>query len=55
MKHLSYDDGRIRAEIDIRQATTGDGIQRGLLTYDLPKDDKPPYRARTLFANISVV
>ena len=55
MKHLSYDDGTIRAEIDIRPATTGDGIQRGLLMYDLPKDDKLPFRARTLFANISVV
>jgi hypothetical protein len=55
MKHLSFDDGTTRAEIDIRPATTGDGIQRGLLTYDLPKDDKLPYRARTLFANISVV
>jgi hypothetical protein len=55
MKHLSYDDGTYRAEIDIHQATTGDGIQRGLLMYDLPKDDKLPFRARTLFANISVV
>jgi hypothetical protein len=54
-KHLSYDDGHIRAEIDIRPATTGDGIQRGLLTYDLPKDDKLPFRARTLFANLSIV
>ena len=55
MKHLSYDDGIVRAEIDIRPATTGDGIQRGLLTYDLPKDDPLPYRARTLFANLSVI
>jgi hypothetical protein len=55
MKHFSYDDGVYRAEIDIRPATTGDGIQRGLLTYDLPKDDKLPFRARTLFANIGVV
>ena len=54
-KHVSYDDGTYRAEIDIRPATTGDGIQRGLLTYDLPKDDKLPFRARTLFANLSVV
>ena len=55
MKHLSYDDGTYRAEIDIRPATTGDGIQRGLLTYDLPKDDKLPFRARALFASLSVV
>ena len=55
MKHLSYDDGTYRAEIDIHQATTGDGIQRGLLMYDLPKDDKLPFRARTLFANLFVV
>ena len=54
-KHVSYDDGTYRAEIDIRPATTGDGIQRGLLMYDLPKDDKLPFRARTLFANLSIV
>jgi hypothetical protein len=52
MKHLSYDDGTYRAEIDIRPATTDDGIQRGTLTYDIPKDDKLPFRVHSLFATL---
>jgi hypothetical protein len=54
MKHLSYDDGSVCAEIDIRAATTDEGIQRGTVTYDVPKDDKHPFRAHSLFATLSV-
>jgi hypothetical protein len=39
MKHLSYDDGKVKAEVDIRPATTGDGIRRDRDMYgDMPKD-----------------
>jgi len=39
MKHLSYSDGSVEAEIDIRPASTRDGINREYLMYnDLPKD-----------------
>ena len=51
-KHLSYDDGTYRAEIDICPASTDEGIQRGTLTYDIPKDDKLPFRVHSLFATL---
>jgi hypothetical protein len=39
MKHISYDDGTVKAEIDIRPATTRDGIRRETLMYgELYKD-----------------
>lgn len=39
MKHLSYSDEHVKAEIDIREATTRDGIQREYLMYgEVPKD-----------------
>ena len=53
MKHLSYDDGIVRAEIDIRPATTDDGIERGSKTYDIPAGDKHPFRAHSLFATLT--
>jgi hypothetical protein len=53
MKHVSYDDGHVKAEIDIREATTGDGIRREYLMYnDLPKDPVG-IRARQLFATMT--
>jgi len=55
MRHLSFDDGTYRAEIEIRPATTDDGIERGTLIYDTPKDDKLPFRVRYLFAGLSIV
>ena len=51
-KHLSYDDGTYRAEIDICPASTDEGIQRGTFIYDPPAEDKHPFRARVLFGNI---
>jgi hypothetical protein len=39
MKHLSYSDGSVKAEIDIRPASTRDGISREYLMYnDIPRD-----------------
>lgn len=53
MKHLSYDDGTVQTEIDIRPATTDDGIERGSKTYDIPAGDKHPFRAHSLFATLT--
>jgi hypothetical protein len=53
MKHISYDDGSVKAEIDIRAASTRDGIQREYLMYnDLPKDPVL-VRAQQLFGTLT--
>lgn len=53
MKHISYDDGEVKAEIDIRPATTRDGINREYIMYnDVPKDPVM-VRAQQLFGTLT--
>ena len=54
-KHLSFDDGEYRAEIDIRPATTGDGIRRERDMYENPSKDPLELRAKQLLITLTAV
>lgn len=52
MKHISYDDGSVKAEIDIRPATTGDGIRREQMMYGEIQKDPVLLRAQQLLGTL---
>lgn len=52
MKHLSYEDEHFKAEIDIREATTGDGIRRTMLMYGTKQEDDLLKRSQIMLGNL---
>ena len=53
MKHVSYNDNSYHAEIDIRPASTGDGIRREMLMYENAPKDPVQLRAQQLFGTLT--
>lgn len=53
MKHLSYEDGIVKAEIDIHEASTREGIQREYLMYDNSPKDPILLRGQQLFGTLT--